>query len=247
MRHPYLNSPAVAHVLPLAVFMLLNTLPSMVAVDNSMLPWWRHSPEHWIYPLQTVTVGALLCFFWKHYTFKPIRGVGLAILLGAVGIALWLLPAEIYIRLTKQGVTVPEWCSWLGLAERSDGFDPYVFESTWAQIHTLIWRFIRMVVVVSFIEEIFWRGFLMRYIQADGRPFLKIPFGKHDWRAYAIVTGCVVLIHNTEDWLGALCFGSLMYYLAVRTKSLGACVIMHAVANLLLGIYVLLTRNWGFW
>jgi hypothetical protein len=38
-----------------------------------------------------------------------------------------------------------------------------------------------------------------------------------------------------------------MNFLCVRTKSLGACVWMHAVANLLLGFYVMKTRQWGFW
>ena len=46
---------------------------------------------------------------------------------------------------------------------------------------------------------------------------------------------------------GALVFGSLMYFLCIRSKSLAACASMHAVANLLLGIYVLKTRQWGFW
>jgi hypothetical protein len=27
----------------------------------------------------------------------------------------------------------------------------------------------------------------------------------------------------------------------------GACVIAHAVSNLVLGIYVMKTRQWGFW
>jgi hypothetical protein len=38
-----------------------------------------------------------------------------------------------------------------------------------------------------------------------------------------------------------------VYFVAVRTKSLAACVVMHAVANLLLGVYVVSTKQWGFW
>ena len=76
---------------------------------------------------------------------------------------------------------------------------------------------------------------------------MRVPFGRHDWRAFATVTGLVVVAHQTEDYLGALIWGTLMYWLTVRTKSLAACVIMHAVANLLLGIYVLKTKQWGFW
>jgi hypothetical protein len=33
----------------------------------------------------------------------------------------------------------------------------------------------------------------------------------------------------------------------VRTRSLGACVIMHATSNFLLGLYIMMTRQWGLW
>ena len=243
-----LSNPTLAHVLPLAVFLVFTSLPGLFLIDNTQLPWWRHAPEQWVYPLQTLVVGALLLVFRKHYTFKPFRGFGLAVLLGFVGIVLWLLPAFIYQKLTASGVEVPEWAEWFGLAPRLDGFDPSFFqENTFWYVSALVMRFIRMVVIVAFAEEIFWRGFLMRYVQADGDPFLRVPFGKHSWAAFGIVTVCFMVAHNSVDWLGALIFGSLMYFLAVRTKSLGACVLMHAVANLLLGIYVVATKQWGFW
>ena len=36
-------------------------------------------------------------------------------------------------------------------------------------------------------------------------------------------------------------------WLLIRTRSLGACIVAHAVTNLLLGIYVLVYRDWGLW
>ena len=62
-----------------------------------------------------------------------------------------------------------------------------------------------------------------------------------------ITTLAVTFIHNRPDWPAAFVWGALVYFVTVRTKSLGACVIMHAVGNLILGIYVLQTRQWGFW
>jgi CAAX prenyl protease-like protein len=111
----------------------------------------------------------------------------------------------------------------------------------------VIARFLRLVWVVPFAEEIFWRGFLMRYVQANERDFRLIPFGRHTWPAFAVTTFGFMLIHGPADWLGALGFGALMYFLAVRTRSLAACIAMHAVTNLLLGMYVMATRQWGFW
>jgi len=227
--------------------MLFTALAAPLAVKNSELPWWRSMPEHWIYPLQTLVCGGLLLWFWKCYEFKPVRCLGLATLLGVIGIAFWFLPAWLYAHGSHEHGDVPI-VRWLGFAPRTEGYDPTIFD-THSAIYweDVIMRFLRLVVVVPLVEEIFWRGFLMRYVIADGKPFESVPFGKHSWASYAIVTGAFVLVHQMEDWLGAVIFGSLMYWLCIRTKSLAACVCMHAVANLLLGLYVMKTGQWGFW
>jgi CAAX prenyl protease-like protein len=108
-------------------------------------------------------------------------------------------------------------------------------------------RFVRLVVVVPLVEEIFWRGFLMRWLIDPDRPFTATPFGTYAPRAVALTTAAFMLAHAPSDWFGALVFGLAMAWLAVRTKSLAACVAMHAVANLALGVYVMATRSWGFW
>ncbi len=241
----YHNNAAIAHVAPLVVFMLLTSLVPFIAVKNSALSWWRSAPEHWIYPLQTVACIGMLAFFWKNYTLRPARGFLLATLLGVAGIVIWILPGWLYQHF--EGGNSPP-LSWLGYSPRTGGFDPTIFEkSPYWHVAVLCLRFVRLVIVVPLVEEIFWRGFLMRYVIAGHRPFTSVPFGRHHWRSFGITTIAFMLVHASEDWLGALVFGSLMYFLCIRSKSLGACVWMHAVANLLLGIYVLITRQWGFW
>ncbi len=236
------QSPAVPYVAPLVVFMVLSELASEVRVENTALPWYQSAPEHWVYPLQCLVVGLLLLFFRRHYTLRPWRGLWLAAVFAIVGIAVWVLPASLYH--TGQ----PWWWHWLGITTRDKGFDPNVFppHST-AWFTTVILRFIRMVVIVPFVEELFWRGFLMRYFQSGDGNFLRVPFGQHSWLAWWIVTSAVIIIHQPSDFFGAFVWGSLVYWLAVRTKSLGACVFMHALGNLLLGIYVMATGKWGFW
>ena len=59
--------------------------------------------------------------------------------------------------------------------------------------------------------------------------------------------GGVVLVHQPADYAAALVWGLLLYGLAVRTKSLTACIFAHGVANLVLGIYVLYSGHRGFW
>jgi len=242
-RHHWTESPAVPYAAPLVIFMLLTGVTSEIKVENSALPWFQSAPEHWVYPLQCVIVGAVLLFFRKHYQLAPWRGLGLAAMLAVVGIAVWVLPASLY----HDGQPVP-WRGFLGVVPRTDGFDPNVFPS-----HSAAWwttvalRFFRMVVIVPFVEELFWRGFLMRQVQAGDRDFRTVPFGQHSWRAFWIVTLAVTAVHQPHDYLGAFVWGSLVYWLAVRTRSLGACVFMHAVGNLALGLYVMQTRQWGFW
>ena len=241
-RQHWTQSPAVAHIAPLVLFMLLTESVKFFLVENSALPWYQRAPEHWVYPVQCVIVGAVLLFFRKHYPLAPWRGLPLAAALAAVGIAVWVLPGMLY----REGL--PSWCEWLGVVKRDEGFDPSIFEAEssawWA---TVLARFFRMVVIVPFVEELFWRGFLMRYVQAGDRDFRTVPFGQHTWKAFGIVTIAVTLIHNPSDYLGAFVWGSLVYFVAVKTRSLGACVFMHAVGNLLLGFYVMQTKQWGFW
>lgn len=243
-----LRDPAAfAHIAPLFVFMLFLALPGWLKIENPELPWHQKAPEHWVYPLQTLVCGVMLLAMRRHYTLGPWRGLGPASLLAVAGIAAWIAPAWLF-QMLAAGDNAPGWWKWLGLAERNEGFDPTVL-SAWpaAQGMTVFMRFVRMVLVVPLVEELFWRGFLMRYLNAPDGRWRQVPFGTHSWGAFGIITGLVVLAHQPVDHLGALVWGSLVYWLAVRSRSLGACVVMHAIGNLLLGIYALSTRQWGFW
>ncbi|MBE7497250.1 MAG: CAAX prenyl protease-related protein [Verrucomicrobiaceae bacterium] len=242
------ESPVAAHIMPLAVFTAMLSVPGWFKIENPELPWHVRMPELWVYPAQMLLCAWLLLFFRKHYTLAPWRGLGMAVVFAVVGIGFWVLPAMLRGVLIERGFEPQGWWDWLGLAERVKGFDPTAGKETpWGFEATVAMRFARMVVIVPFAEELFWRGFLMRFLVDQDRPFQSIPFGTHRRHVFWIVTLAVITIHNTADWPGAFVWGALMYYLAVRTRSLGACVVMHAVGNLLLGVYVMKTGLWGFW
>ncbi len=238
----------VAHVLPLFAFMAMSELAGLVRIENPALPWYRSAPEHWVFPLQCLVIGALLYSFRFWYKLAPWRGLWLASVMGVVGIAIWITPGALYELWAGPGVTPPDWWEWLGIVERRQGFDPTIFGSdTAAYGTTVMLRFVRMVVIVPLVEELFWRGFLMRYVQAGERAFTTVPFGRHSWASFWITTVAVTLVHHPEDYAAAFLWGALVYYVAVKTKSLGACVWMHAVGNLLLGLHVMNTQMWGYW
>ncbi|WP_395737830.1 CAAX prenyl protease-related protein [Prosthecobacter sp.] len=241
-------SSTAAYLLPLLLFQVLGAVAGLFRVKNPELPWYVRAPEHWVYPMQTVVCAMVLLWFRKHYTLRPWRGLGLAFVLGVAGIAVWVAPALLREFLVQQGHEPAAWWKWLGLAERTDGFDPMIAKDSalWFSLDVGM-RFARMVLVVPFVEELFWRGFLMRFLLTEDGQFERVPFGTHTWKVFWIVTAAVMFIHNPEDYAGAFVWGALVYFVAVRTKSLGACVFMHAVGNLALGLYVMKTQQWGFW
>lgn len=242
------TNATTAHILPLALFMLLNAAAAWMRVQNPELPWYQQAPEHWIYPLQTLLCGGLLVAFRKHYRLAPWRGFSLSVVLAGLGIAAWIAPVWMEGWYAAKGITVPQALRWVGVVPRPGGFNPTLL-SAWPAWETasICMRFLRLVVIVPLVEEIFWRGFLMRYLAADDARWQSVPFGTHRWKAFFIVTIFVMLAHLPRDYAAAFIWGTLVYFLAVRTKSLGACILMHATGNLLLGIYIMASRAWGLW
>lgn len=245
------NNKTWAHVLPLGTFVLLNFLFGVICdagleYQHEYAPWWRHWPEQWMYPLQTVICGAMLVFFWKHYEFTWHKGLLTGALMGVVGIGFWLLPTHLY---TAMGYTEESvgWLKHFGFAQRVKGFNPADLGDGTAMWVSCVLRFLRAAVVVAFVEEVFWRGFLMRFVLDPDHNYWKVPFGKFSWLSLSVVTVGFVIAHAPVDYAGAVIYGLLTYWVAVRTKSLGACVVMHAVANLLMGMYALHFGKYGLW
>lgn len=244
------DSATAAYVVPFVLFMAMLPIPSWKRVfpDNSTLPWWRSSPEHWIYPIQALACLALLWFWRKHYPIRPIRGWLLAIGTGVLGITLWLAPVASHDTFGIGGGE--SLLRWLGFRERLDGFDPTLFDprsNPVAYTLTIAFRMLRLVIVVPLVEEIFWRGFLMRWLVDSGRRWDQIPIGTFSWPSFLITTLLFASIHQPADWAAALLYGALAGWLTVWTRSLGAVILMHAIANLLLGIFVMKTGFWGLW
>ena len=216
-----------AFTLPMTLFLLLLGLRSLL--QNRGGASWLAFPEFWIYPAQTILCGGLLLWFWREYELRAARGIVFTLLVGTGVFCLWISPQALF-----------------GFAPRLDGFNPEAVSGQpaayWA---TLAFRFLRLVVVVPLVEEIFWRGFVLRYFIAE--KFQAVPIGAFSWLSFALVTAGFGFAHSRPDWIAALIAGALYNGVAYRTKSLASCVLAHAVTNLLLGLWIMATRQWGFW
>ncbi len=186
-------------------------------------------PKYWVFPLQSILCAAALLFYWKDYEFGSQRALPIALGVGVLIFVLWIAPE-----------------AFLGFPDRFDGFNPMVFETSpglyWG---TVVARFFRLVVVVPLVEEIFWRGFLQRYLIKEN--FVTVPFGQYTHLSFWGVTLAFASVHWGPDFIPAILTGAAFGWIAIRTKSLLACVIAHAVTNLLLGIYIMKTGQWGYW
>jgi CAAX prenyl protease-like protein len=231
----------------MAFMILLMLVAAKIEWKHPDAPWWRQDPAHFIYPLQTLVTLGFLIHYRKNFTFQWSWKWALAgSVFGAVGIGLWLLPTILYDQWGLTGKTTGV-LKLLGVDSRRDGFDPSIFQNPVAWWSVVLLRFLRAVVVVALVEEIFWRGFLMRFVCDWDGDYWRQPFGRAHWKSYLIVTGMFVLAHGSLDHAAAVVYGSLTYLLCVWSKSLGACVIMHATANLLMGLYIMSYGKYGLW
>lgn len=217
-------------VIPFLVFMLL--LLVVQAIDwifKGHGPLFIAEPQYWVYPAQTVITGALVVIFWRSYRFGSFRRPILTFLIAILVLIIWVSPQ-----------------AFLGFEPRTSGFDPTTFADDPVKYYgNLAFRFLRLVVVVPLVEEVFWRGFLLRYLIDDD--FQRVPVGAFSWSSFLWVTVLFGLEHSGPDLVAALITGAAFNAVAYWTRSLTACVVAHAVTNLGLGIYILATRQWGFW
>jgi len=105
-------------------------------------------------------------------------------------------------------------------------------------------RTLRAAVFVPIAEELFWRGWLMRWIVSQD--FTKVPLGVWSARAFWIVAVLFAVEHGAL-WDVGLAAGILYNWWIVRTKSLGDVIVAHGITNAVLSAYVIFAGRWEYW
>lgn len=223
---PPLVGDDVAYILPMGAFLLFTWMGT-------------HWPSFFVasYVAKTFVTAILLIVLWRHYTRITWGYWWLGVLMGVVGVVQWIAMEKGLLR----------WFPHYHLVEGGPPFDPTkgAFASplaTWAFIGV---RWAGASLVVPVMEELFWRDFLWRTIAAPA-DFKLARLGEWD-RGLPLIVVSLLFCTVHFEWATAIVWGLMIGGLLIYTRSLGACIIMHAVTNFLLGAYVLWTHDWKFW
>jgi len=220
-----LSPAALARCIPFFVFMaflaLRGYLPAELGLD-----------ARWVYGAQTVVVAGLLAWYWRSYgeltrqNLPDARETGWSVVVGIAVFALW-------VNLDA---------SWMQLGTATANFVPLGADGQ--PVWTLIaLRLAGAALVVPVMEELFWRSFLMRWVQHPG--FERVEPQQVGVRAILLSTFVFTLAHTL--WLAAVIAGLAYAVLYRWSGKLWTAVIAHAVTNGLLGLWVIKTGRWEFW
>jgi CAAX prenyl protease-like protein len=108
----------------------------------------------------------------------------------------------------------------------------------------ILFRVLVSVITVPILEELFWRGWLMRWL--IDRNFEKVALGTYSAQAFWIVAALFASEHGSF-WDVGLLTGVIYNWWMIRTKSMWDCILMHAVTNACLAWYVLHYDQWVYW
>ena len=229
--------PAVAddtaYFLPMAVFL------GFVAIGGQ----W---PSLYVpaYAVRAVVVAVMLWMLRRHYTRIRWNHWWLGAIFGVVGIVQWVgmqkwLESQTWLAAHAGPLS-------MFFKPATDFFNPLAtFPNPAARWSFYAMRIGGAVLVVPFMEELFWRDYLWRYISAPN-DFKLAAVGEKDWKSFLIVSLAFATVHG--NWgLTAIVWAMMIGWLLITTRSLGACIIAHAVTNLLLAVYVIRWQQWAFW
>jgi CAAX prenyl protease-like protein len=197
-------------------------------------PYLALSPlaEQVVWILVMTAVLALVARPALHFRIRNWSG---SLLLGIAVFAVWIGPDRL----------VPGYhSSWLFTNSITGAVASSLPESSRRDMAILTLRTLRASLFVPIAEELFWRGWLMRWLISE--KFNKVPLGTWSARAFWIVAVLFAVEHGAL-WDVGLAAGILYNWWMVRTKSLGDLILAHCVTNAALSAYVVFANQWQYW
>jgi len=210
------------YVAPFAAFV------GCMAIENQVF----HSQS--LYGLRClVALGAVVLFSRPYLSYRAVRPLG-SIAIGLAVFAIWIAPDALFgyrhFWLFENRLLGTA-ASTLGPAERTG-------------IAFLALRALGSTLLVPVVEELFWRGWLMRWLVLPD--FTKVALGTYTPLAFWGVALLFASEHGPY-WEVGLAAGILYNWWMLRTRSLADCILAHAVTNGALSVYVVSTGAWRYW
>src|SRR4051812_42671593 len=218
----------MARCIPFAVFIGFIVLQS---VAGERLAEWGLDAR-WMYTARVGVVTLLLWWLWRQYTelhtFTSVTVHGMAM---AAGVGLGVFVAWINLDF-----------AWARIGQVA-AFDPTLPDGSGLAWPFLLVRLLGLAMVVPVMEELFWRSFLLRWLERS--EFLQQDPAKVGMRALVICAVIFALEHTL--WLAGLIAGFAYALLYMRTRNLWLAIASHATTNAALGCWIVATRSWQFW
>jgi len=216
--------PSLPYVLPFASFM------AFLAIQN-----YASLPPSIDYPVRVIVLSAILFVFSRHVIDLRSSHLLASVILGVAVFVIWIGP-DLLIPGYRQ--------HWLFQNAILGRIGTPVAEPVLTAPVVLWTRIFRAVVLVPIIEELFWRAWLMRWLISPR--FEQIKLGAYAPMAFWITAALFASEHGPY-WDVGLITGVIYNWWMVRTRSLGDCILVHAVTNACLCGYVVATKHWEYW
>jgi hypothetical protein len=209
--------------------------------------------EHYLlYPVKSLLVAGVIAWGWRALPSQKPAAPVISVLVGLVGVVLWV-GMEPLSNVLSDAVTtwwnaavgtvgMPSWQTPTGNLH-PPGLNPFQLYPAAEAWGLFACRVAGIALVVPVMEELFWRGFLMRWLIQDD--FAAVPLGTYAPVSFWVTTILFASVHGAE-WPQGLVVGVIYGALFVRTKSLGSIMLAHGVTNLLLAFYCLYSNDWHF-
>lgn len=208
------SNPTVAYLLPFVLALAAGAVGHAISAGF----------ETW-YGLRLLAAGAGLAFCWRPLAALDWRFSWRGIAVGAAIFVLWLAAARIV--LDRSGM--PAALLHMTAAQRA----------LWISI-----RLLTSVLVIPVIEELAYRGYLLRRLVAAD--FEAVPWTAPGWGPLVLSAVAFAVMHDAL-WWPALAAGIAYGLVLVRTGRFGEAVAAHAVTNALLATCVLILGQWQLW
>ena len=188
----------------------------------------------WAYSLRLVAAMATLAALSRPLLRFRLAMPAASLALGAAVFAIWVAPDALFHYRHH-------WLFDNALTHVAEGALPDALRRSFGFLAV---RIAGSALVIPVIEELFWRGWLMRWSIAHD--WQQVPLGAYRAGSFWLVALIFASEHGPY-WEGGLAAGAIYGGWLVRTKSLGDCVLAHSVTNLALGIYVVAAGQWQYW